>query len=220
MRFERCIIWRSDLVIKLEPFAGNRLIDFTWTGVQTYISRSFASMANARRIWKLQLTNPQEAIRQIEAKGKEEKGEDTLRQGLEEAISPESIEKFQETAADVASGAAERFKKNSKDAAQIFSENKEDAKEFVYDRLKIMSDALRSFNAGYQEGKAVGQEDALQKSPEELYSDIVQPLQKSFSEKMSEAVRRHDQEDEAAMAGSDRESRVGDGDGDRDGLRV
>jgi len=169
-----------------------KLKEFSVNGLKEYIGQRTSNYGDAISVWKLQLGNPDAAVRKLN--GEEEKKpstDDLLSKGLAE-INPRNIEKLQNSATDVASSAVDRFKTNTREAKKLVEDNKEEAKEFVYDRLKIMSDALRSFNAGYQEGKSVGQADAMSKSPEELYTDIVQPLQEKISKHVEDVVKKQD----------------------------
>lgn len=182
--------WRKeDKVIKLESYS--------WSGLKKYVEQRTENYEDAVKVWKLQLRNPDAAIKILNGESDNDKekgstGSDLVEKGLAELKNPENVEKLQKTATSIASTAVENFKNNTKEAKRLVEDNKEDAKEFVYDRLKIMSDALRNFNLGYQEGKAQGQADAMSKSPEELYADIVHPLQQKISRHVEDVVKNHD----------------------------
>jgi hypothetical protein len=188
-----------------------RLKEYSISGLKEYFGRRTENYKDAVEVWKLQLRNPDAAIRKLKGEsveGKKQGSDGLLSKGLAEINNPENMEKLQKSATDVASAAVDRFKTNTREAKRLVEDNKEDAKEFVYDRLKIMSDALRSFNAGYQEGKSTGQADAMSKSPEELYTDIVQPLQQKLSKHVEDVVKKHDVDADSGTAGAGRSEPV------------
>lgn len=152
------------------------------------------SFGQAYKLWKLQITTPSKASEIIENFGKEKASNVTSEFDEELNKLTENMKKISEK--DVATKTnelGENFKKNTKDTIQIFQENKENMKEFAYDRLKIMSDALRAFNQGYQEGKTLGENEALEKSPEELYDDVIsKPLQDKLNKTMENLKKAAD----------------------------
>ena len=150
------------------------------------------SFGHAFKLWKLQIINRDEASHVIENFGKEtntknDNSNDPNEVNQEFLKIADNIQNMtKDDITNKTNDINKNFKKNTKDTLQIYHDNKENMKEFTYDRLKIMSDALRAFNEGYQEGKTIGENEALEKSPEELYDDV---LSKPIQDKINNAMK-------------------------------
>ena len=154
----------------------------------------------AVKVWKVQLTNPTKALDMLNSADTKEHNPTNVE--TLQSIDTDTelkLNALRDSAQKISNESIDRFRSNTASLKEIVNNNKQDMKEFLYERLKIISDALRSFNIGYAEGKAKGYEDGLSKSPEDIFQEVVLPIKAKVNEHVKRAINNNSNTDSKSV---------------------